>query len=81
MTTENEFADIELNIDPAHQDMLVAMWIAKSLAPASNYAFERNMATDSTIQEALYHAILNEMVLALLEKQIAEARTNESQAD
>lgn len=82
MTHEAEFADLEVNIEPADQDLVVSSWVAANLSPASNYVFKRDTEINLlTVQEALYHAVFNDVVLSILEEQLAAAKTSETPAN
>ena len=68
MDDEN-FVDIELDVDPAIQDMLVMQYVKSHLHSASTSVFEHTLA-QSDIEGALYRAVFNDAVIDVIEEEI-----------
>lgn len=70
MSTETEFENIEVDISTDDQRQLIAMYVRERLRPESVSAYQSAMDAGEDVRQALYDAVLNDMIVAALIAQI-----------
>lgn len=74
-----EFPTIEVELSDADKDLLAGVYVITNLRPAAQYQFQELVNAGASTKDALFDAIINDVVLASLEREIG--LTTEDQSD
>ena len=66
----SDFENIEVDIPEEHQQVLVTVFVDGMLRPESKEVYHEAIAGGEDVRQALYDAVLNDMIVAALVDQI-----------
>lgn len=70
------YEQLEVDIDDDTKKELIKMFVKERLDPVSQATFEDRLTQGSYLEDALFDAVINEMVLQCLKEHIAHHLTN-----
>lgn len=76
----SKFEMIDVEISDETMKQICKMFVKQRLSPASNYLFEE-FESKENIEQALYRAVINEMCLDALEKEVKKIRKSKTKKD
>ena len=71
-----EFPEVEVELSDADKDLLAGVYVITNLRPAAQYQYQHLVNNGLSIKDALFHAIINDVVLASLEKEVEKQSNN-----
>lgn len=73
-----EFPSIEVELSDADKDLLAGVYVITNLRPASQYHFQELANSGVSVKDALFDSIINDVVLAALEKEVEKGQDEQS---
>jgi hypothetical protein len=77
----SDFENIEVDIPVEHQQMLIKVFVDGMLRPESREVYHDAVNQGGDVRQALYDAVLNDMIVLALIDQVNELSTTQQQDD
>jgi bacterioferritin-associated ferredoxin len=80
MDNEEEFSILQIEVPTEVHQLLITAYIERTLQPASVFTFKDDISNDIPLKDALYNAVINDIVIDVITKRVEEIKDGEENA-
>jgi bacterioferritin-associated ferredoxin len=80
MDNEEEFSILQIEVPLELHQLLITSYIERILQPASVFTFKDDISNDISLKDALYNAVLNDILIEVITKRLDEIKTGDDNA-
>lgn len=74
-----EFPTVEVELSDADKDLLAGVFVITNLRPASQFHYQELVNGGESVKDALFTAIINDVVLAALETEVERVKEKQDE--
>lgn len=72
-----EYPSVEVELSDEDKDLLAGVFVITNLRPASQFHYQELVNSGESVKDALFTAIVNDVILAALEKEVERIKEQE----